>query len=433
MNKLKTLDLVPVCMALTAAFCTIQVRAQSTPGPGNKTQIVIPQSPLNANAPLTGSEVNQSRPSQDVQALDGTGIISMSSIRKPQLLVGGAVSGGYDSNPLNLGDAKSSMLYSVSPYLSMQSSTNRTQFLIQYHPTITRYSSYSGKTMHLATAKMIGSISPRLSWAVDVAGSHGDDSLRLLGPAQTGSGSGTFLPNAGVVTNIDSGADLHYDASPRDVLGLHFSNSYSSFPALKRTGSVATASFSYNHALKQSLSLQIYEQSSRYYGDLKCTAIGAGVGIRWQPRESTLISLKGGPQIDTPGCNSQQGFSYGASIARKLPRRSQLFVTADRQPVVSYLGSGLWQDDVSAGYERSFQSSNVLSFDVGFVHSSTLANASSYHGTFFDASYVRQLHRNVSLGWGYRTFTGASGPIDIRRNILQFSLTFTPHPRPVSQ
>jgi len=437
---MKTTARIRLAITLAATIGVGQIHAQSTTGTdaGSKTQTVQPQSPTESGSTNPEKAVDQAQESQDVQALDGSGVISMSAIRRAHLLVGGTVAGGFDSNPLNLGKGKSSALYSYSPYIGVQASTSRTQFLLQYHPTISRYSSYSGETMHLATAKLVGNLSPRLNWAVGVTGSHGDDSLRLLGPSQSvtvggGSGSGSFLPNAGTVTNVDGGVDIHYDASPRDSIGLHLTNSFNSFPALHQKGSVAGANLNYSHSLKPTLNLLIYEQNSRYYGDLKCTAIGAGAGLRWQPRESTLISVKGGPQIDSPGCKSQQGFSYSTSISRKLPRRSQLFLSADRQPVISYLGSGLWQDDVSGGYERQLQSSNTLTFDVGFVHSNTLVNAAAYHGTFFDASYTRQLHRGLALAWSYRTFTGSSGGTGIDRNMLQFALTFSPNTRTLSQ
>lgn len=428
MHNLKT-----VALTLATMLGAAHTYAQSTTNASDKTQTQAfqPQVVQDAAPQASGNAVDQSQPSQDVPALDGAGIISMSSIRSPRLLVGGTIAGGYDSNPLNLGDGTSSALYSFSPYFGVESSTGKTQFLLQYHPTITRYSSYSGQTMHLAAARFVGSFTPRLTYSVGVVGSHGDDSLRLLGPS--GPGSGSFLPNAGVITTVDGGIDLHYDASPRDSLGLHISDSYNSFPGLQQTGSVATASLNYNHSLKPTISLLVYEQSSLYYGDLNCIAVGAGVGIRWQPQESTLVSLRGGPQIDAPACKSQQGFSYSASVSRKLPGRSQFFVTANREPVISFLGSGLWQDDVSGGYQRQILSANVLSFDVGYVNSSTLVDASSYRGTFFDASYTHQLHRGISLGWSYRAFTGVTGDTDINRNILQFSLTVTPNTRTLSQ
>jgi hypothetical protein len=316
----------------------------------------------------------------------------------------------------------------MSPYVELQAGTSRTQFLLQYRPTLGLYSSYSEETTHLATARVVGNISPRLNWSVGVSGSHGDETLRLLGPTP-----GSLLTNADKFTNIDGGADFYYSASPRDSIGLRLSNSFSSFSELEQKGGVAGVNLNYSHRLRPTLSFLIYEQNSRYYGDLNCTAIGAGVGVQWQPRESTLISVKGGPQIDSPGCKNQQGFSYSTSISRKILGRAQVFLTADRQPVIVYLGPGLWQDDVSGGYARQFQSANTLSFDAGFVNSSTLVDASSYHGTFFDVSYTRQLIHRLSLGWSYRTFTGISSGASLNRNIVQFSLTYSPDTRTLSQ
>jgi hypothetical protein len=426
-------------LVLLAGVWAGSIHAQTTleAQPASEGQTDPNQVVVTTNDPQQGKPLDLTRPSQDVQSLDGAGLISMSSIRKPRLLVGGTVSGGFDSNPQNLGNGAFSVDYSFSPYLGLQASTNRTQYLLQYHPTISRLTNYAGETMHLATAKVIGSISPRLSWAAGITGSHGDDSLRLLEAAQSPTigtpGSGAFLSNAGMVTSVEGVADLHYDSAPRDSIGLHIANSYNSFSAMNQSGSVASVSLNYNHSLNPTLSLLVYGQDAQYFGDLKCTAVGAGVGLRWQFRESTLVSLKGGPQIDNPGCKSQQGFSYNASFSRELPRRSQFFVNADRQPVISFLGSGLWQDDVSGGYEREIQAANVLTFDVGFVHSSTLVSVASYHGTFFESSYTRHLRKGVSMAWTYRSFVGSSGGTGIDRNILQFALTLTPNTRTLSQ
>jgi hypothetical protein len=106
-----------------------------------------------------------------------------------------------------------------------------------------------------------------------------------------------------------------------------------------------------------------------------------------------------------------------------------VYLTADRQPVISFLGSGLWQDDITAGYERIFQNVNSLSVNAGFIDSTTLVNVSSYRGTYFDASYMRGIHRGLSVRCSYRIFTGRSGETDINRNTLQFAVTFTPNTR----
>ena len=97
-----------------------------------------------------------------------------------------------------------------------------------------------------------------------------------------------------------------------------------------------------------------YQQTSQYYGQLSCTTFGGGVGLRWQPREETILSVRGGPQLDAPSCHNQQGFAYSASFSMKAGGRAQLYFISDRQPVTGYLGPGLWQNDVSGGNQRQF-------------------------------------------------------------------------------
>jgi hypothetical protein len=412
--------LIALISVLSSAPAPAQNTAQARSIPSDQT---APE--LSATAP-SEKDSPPAHQALEIQSLDGSGILS---IRRPRLFVGGSLSSGFDSNPQNLGNAKSSFIDTVSPYIGLGSNTARTQFVLQYHPTLSRFTNYAGEVMHIASARIVGSLSPRLHWDFGVTGSHGNDSLRLLSAVLPGSSgaSNAFLPNAGISTNLDTSADLFFDASPRNFIALHFVDSYNSFPTLHQKGTVSSLNLSYSHAVTPALSYQIYEDYSLYRGDLNCTAVGAGFGIRWQPAETTVISAQGGPQLDTPSCKRQEGFSYSTNIVRKLLRRSQLTFSADRQPLISYLGSGLWQDDLSAGYERQIQMANTLSFDVGFVHSSTLLNASTYHGTFFDAAYMRRLHKGLSLGASYRTFFGASNGDGITRNIFQLSLTFTPN------
>jgi hypothetical protein len=106
---------------------------------------------------------------------------------------------------------------------------------------------------------------------------------------------------------------------------------------------------------------------------------------------------------------------------------------SDRQPVTGYLGPGLWQNDVSGGYQRQFSFKNLVAVDAGYVQSSTLANASGYDGTFVDLSYSRLLGRSISLSSRYRSFLGSLGSTAFSRNMVTMSVTFTPDSRTMSQ
>ena len=63
--------------------------------------------------------------------------------------------------------------------------TSKTQYILQYHPTFTQYSSYAGGGMELASAKILSSFNSRWSWNFSMNGAHGDDSVRLLAPSHS--------------------------------------------------------------------------------------------------------------------------------------------------------------------------------------------------------------------------------------------------------
>lgn len=418
--------------------------AQSAPDAsgGNDAQAVQAQSSANTsgNAPdTTEDSVNQA---QYVPALNGTGLISLVGIQKLHVLAAGTISGGYDSNPNNLGNGSAAALASFSPYVGLMAGTSKTQYILQYHPTFTQYSGYAGGSMELASAKILSNFNSRWSWNFGMNGAHGDDSVRLLAPSHSvavgvvageGPSSGSYLPDAGTVTDVDGGFNLLYSLSPRDGLGFQIADSYNSYPSLNENGSVASATVNYTHLIKPTLGLVAYQQTSQYYGQLSCTTFGGGAGIRWQPREETIVSLRGGPQLDAPSCHNQQGFAYSASFSMKAGRRAQLYFISDRQPVTGYLGPGLWQNDVSGGYQRQFSFRNLVAVDAGYVQSSTLANASGYDGSFVDLSYSRAVGRSLSLSTRYRSFTGSLGTTAFSRNMVTMSVTFTPDSRTSSQ
>jgi hypothetical protein len=393
--------------------------------------------------PVTGTEPETTGTQPEyVPALDGSGLIALDSVRHFHLLAGGTFSGGWDSNPSNAAGGASSAVYSISPYLGVQASSSRMQYIVQYQPTITHYSSFAGETMQVASGRVLGSISPRWSWTAGVKGSHGEDSVRLLSPVESvavgsvpasGPNSASYLPNAGTVTTLDGGGSLHYDRSPRDSVDLYTGNSYNSIASLKETSGVATENFSYTHAVSQELNVIGYAQSSQYYLGLRCNTFGGGVGIRWQPRQNTQVAVKGGPQIDTPDCKAQQGFSYSASFSTRVTGRAQLYLLSERQPVTGYLGPGLWQDSVSGGYSRLVGVQDTLGFDLGYVTSSTLKNISSYHGTYFESSYSHFLRRGLAAVFSYRGYTGSSSGANFSRNVLLVSLSWTPNAQNTSR
>jgi len=374
---------------------------------------------------------------QFAPALDGSGLISMDSAISKRLLVGATTSGGWDSNPNNLANGASSGIYILSPYFGIRSNTASTQFLLQYQPTITGYSSaaYTNQTMHAAAIAISGNINERWKWNINASGNHGTDSTRFLAPQQsvavgevpgTGPNSASYLANAGTVTYATGSAGVQYRISERDSLEVGIANTFSRYSGLKQNNSIATTSLGYGRALSPSVEMRAYGQTYYYYGAINCASFGGGVGIKWHVLDGAFLTLSGGPQINTTACGKQQGFSYSAAFSTRLTGKSQIYMLAARQPAISYQGPGLWQTSASAGYQRQVSTVSTLKFDVGYVRSDTLTAVNSYHGTYFDCVYGVQLGHGFSASYSYRGFVGDTGGTGFSRNVALFSLAWTP-------
>ena len=394
--------------------------------------------PAAESAAVTAEDTTTNSEQQPVQyaaSLDGTGLISLNNGAPSRLLWGVTAGGGWDSNPDNLGKGVSSGLYTVSPYIGVQISTPKTQYLMQYQSTNTGFTAhYAEQSMHTASASVLGNISDRWSWSLKAMGSYGQDSIRFLGAQQTvpvggvagtGPGSASYLPNAGTVTYADASLGTQYRKSQRDTLQLSVSNAFSRYSTLSGSNSIATVNLGYARDLSPRLAALAYAQSSSYYGALNCESYGGGIGLRWHPSERTSVSLSGGPQLDQ-SCGSQQGFAYSASFSTDLSGKAQFYLLADRQPTASYLGPGLWQQSASAGYQRQVTSIGAVSVDVGYVASNTLTTVSSYHGTYFDFIYGYRLHHGIRCSYSYRGYIGDSGGVRFTRNVAMFSLVWAP-------
>jgi hypothetical protein len=375
---------------------------------------------------------------QYAAALDGTGLISMDRTAPRHLLLGATVAGGWDSNPDNLGNGASSGLYTLSPYFGIQVSTPKTQYLLQYQPTITGYSTsiYAQGTVNVASATIVGTVNERWRWDFRASGSYGQDSLRLLAPQQSvavgevpgnNSSSASYLPNAGTVTYANGNLDIHYRKSERDSLEFDLANSFSYFTGSSENNGVATTGrFVYGRDLSSKLGAIAYGQSSYINGFIDCASFGGGIGLTWQAGERTSLSLSGGPQFDTSACGNQLGFSYNAAFSTRLSHKSQIYLLASRQPTASYLGPQLWQLSVSGGYQRRIASTGTVSLDLGYAGSDTLATVSSYHGTYFDCIYGHPIGHGFSAAYSYRGYIGDWNGTKFTRNLALFSLTWTP-------
>ena len=424
-------------VAQQATTDQVNASAQSSSGQSSSDESSAKPVFIGANDPIQAMNGSGEQQEQYVPALDGSGLISMSGGKANHLMVGAVFSGGWDSNPENLPTASSSGVYTLSPLIGVHASTPNTQFILQYMPTITRYSSsaYSGQTMNIASVAISGKPSERWAWDIKGMGSYGQDSIRFLAPTQTvavggvpgtGPNAASYLPNAGTVTYIYGSGGLTYRKSERDSIEMTAANTFSHYTTLSGNNSIATTSLRYNRDLSPNLGIRVYGQTYYYYGALNCTSFGGGFGVTWHAADRFHLSLNAGPQLNTSSCGQQQGFSYSGAFSTRLTHNSQLYLLAAREPTVSYLGPGLWLESASGGYQRQVGLKGDLSFDVGYVKSDTLTATSSYNDVFVDGSYGHQLPHGLNLSASFRRYSGSTNGADFSRNVLLFSLGWAP-------
>jgi hypothetical protein len=437
MMNLANFRLTAVLMFAAASGCALaQAPADEPDASREKPQ--TDSTYVTAADPIQALSGQGEAPDQYAPALDGTGLITMSKTTTWRPLISGIFSGGWDSNPSDSAKGVSSGVYTVSPYLGFQANTASTQYLIQYQPTFTGYTSslYDHQVLNNGSAILLGTLSDRWKWDAKVLGTYGEDSVRLSAPQQnvavgevpgTGASNAAYLPGAGIVTYVYAGGNLHYRKSERDSIEFAATNAYSKYTGITGNNLIATTSLGYGHEVSPNLSVRGYGQSYFYYGTIHCQSFGGGVGVKWHVRDRTFFSVSGGPQLNTSGCEQQQGFAYNVAFSTRLTANSQLYFLAAREPESSYLGPGLWLVTTSGGYQRQMMNKRAtLTADAGYATSSTLTVTDSYHAVYFDVAFVHPIAHGMSASYSYRQYWGESSATTINRYVSLFSFIWTP-------
>jgi hypothetical protein len=443
MSKCRPISLVAVAVVLTAGALRAQRTApyaqtstpESSNGQAGDGETTPQTTPVETEQPTpASSDIPQT---VYVPALDGTGLIALDHSTHSRYLYGASYSGGFDSNPDDLQKGPRSGAFLFSPFIGIQGNTQNVQYVVQYQPTLRRYTEdqYQGGSLHTASVKVTGNVNERWNWNVNAVGSHGLDSVRLLGALQnvavgdipgTGPASASYRPDAGTITYIDGDAGLKFSATERDSIALNVANSFSSYSALQGDSNVATTTVAYTRSVTPKFQWINYAQGARYYGVIHCFTFGGGVGLEWKPQEHSYLHLSGGPQVDSSRCGKQQGFAYSAEFSTRITAKSQIYVTSARDAASSYLGPGLWQNTVSAGYQHDFDKDQSLGVDFGYVGTPSLEGVVGYSGTYADASYRRRFGHSFSAALSYRRYAGDWTKAAFTRNTALLSLSWTP-------
>lgn len=433
-----------VALAALAAPCLLPVQSAyaGTTSVGGQSQsgTSIPAAPANGAPENSAPAQMNLQPPVAVPALNGVGLIVLDPETSPLLSIGFDGDVGWDSS--NVGG--SSGLVTASPYVALQSRLGHTQFIVQYNPLFAKYTqaNYGGENLQRASARLVGTISPRWNWNAGGTFAYGTDSTRLLAPTEsvpvgdfTGVGPDTavYSPNAGTGTFVNAGAGLTFLKSQRDSIEIQAGDSYGHFSGIAGDTSTQSARISYNHRVSPTFGFVPYGQLLTSMGSVSCVSIGGGAGIEWQLAQRTGLSLGGGPQFGTKHCGTQQSYLFNAALSTQLSNASQLYIVAGRQFSSPYLGPGLWQNTVGAGYQRTFNRSTTASLDLSYAGSTGTGTGSDYQGVFLGGSFGRTLGKLLNSSVSYRRIMSRTGSSSLNRDTIVFSINWNSSSIPILQ
>ena len=67
----------------------------------------------------------------------------------------------------------------------------------------------------------------------------------------------------------------------------------------------------------------------------------------------------------------------------------------------------------------------MVGADAGYVSSDSLTAVSSYRGKFWGANYSFRLQHGIGVSYSYRGYITDTGTTNYKRNLAQFSITWT--------
>ena len=366
-------------------------------------------------------------------SLNGNGIIWLEGVGQPKVTLGYTLNGGWDSRPEETKSAPSSGLFFANFYLAANGRVGGTQYLLQYAPTLTKYTSgrYSGGVFHVASAKLFGTLGERWFWSSEAGLTYGKDALRFLTPSNTSAvgdvtavntNASTFRPQAGSGLFIALKAELSYRTSETGTVQFQASDLHSHLSGLN-DDDFGTARFSYTRRLSPRLGVGSYAQLLIDSASPDCVNSGAGISADIKISKFTEFSVSGGPQLQSGGCSGRGAFG-NAFFTSELSASTQIYGVLSRQFTSSYLGPASWQDNVGAGVARKIADFGFVGTDVNYTHNEKTSLLPGYHGIFLSATYGRRAPHGLSPSISYRHLMNSVAGVGWNRDVALFSLTW---------
>ena len=371
------------------------------------------------------------------QSLDGEPVIEPKPTHG-ELLYGGRLIVGYDSAAIGPGSAlKSTGFSTYDGYLGGALQTRKSFFVVQQDAFGNDYtaSGLPGQYLFQTSLLAAGEWTPGRKWHIEGNSTEGDGALLFLSPLpSTPVGSGVGVLPASADLGLDNSfawyptisGGMSFRLTPAATMVMYAKESYREVFDNNTHDNVALARPSLQFAVSNRTSIGVYGLSTRVTGEIDCRSNGGGVELSTHFGRTGFLDAWGGPQYGSAGCIRQQGFEYHVEVAAQVSRRVDAYLIANRESGNTLVSGSDWEDNFAVGIKRHFARSVFLTLDAGYVNGIHLGSALNYQGTFGAVELRKRITSSFLISGAYRRFDNNETSPALHRNVLLFSLVFSP-------
>ena len=408
--------------------------------------------PANPNADAAPADAQA--PPRYVPSLNGDHLYTLGNAPSRFLLYGTDISQAWDSRINNTNPAIQGNLTAWKPFLGIMGSTQRTQYIIQYSPTMTHFYGQTGlgtEAFHDASVFITSELSRAWGWDFQMDSQYGVDALRLLslGSFQAVSGVPVINPNSFILSPdlrniVRNGAqvDLRWRPTQRSQLKFGFGHQYLESFATHLHSNYGDFRVDYEQEITQRFRFLSYGQVSRLYNQSQtvaqhlppCTSYGGGLGVAVDVTRRVGFQASAGPVLGVNGCLTGQGVAANGNLIVRTSQSTTMYVAYERffnTPVVST--QTLSRDSLVAGFQKNSGRSLVYRLDGGYYRVGVCCGLTPFNGYFIAPQVGYVLTRTTQLLLSYRGYLLDQAPQNFGRHQILFTLDWRPVPVGISK
>jgi hypothetical protein len=294
--------------------------------------------------------------------------------------------------------------------------------------------------LNRAALRLTGSLASKWSWQGSATNSYGSDVLRTLGPldyrrvggSQAGSAEAPVADvvayglHTGNLTDQQEDFKMDDQESRRTSLGFSVAHTFRHYEDDRFTGETYRARAEVLHSLSQDTAMGVFATANRQSGIARCSLAGVGaVGlVQWGDR--TSVSLSGSLDGASNTCGKRVQSLGDLAVYLRASSKTDFFITANRDLSGGVVEQAVLLNSASAGVSQSYRSGASLRLSGAAIHYNDIITNIPHTGSFAEADAVLPLGRTLLEETSYRHYQISSLPIQDNRNVLTFTVWWSP-------